>query len=149
MIVDANVWPPSTTSCAFVKDRLKASVSLMETIETWVTEVPNLDKLITSAVRAAGRREDHSWKAQERLFAVELYEVLRSFTGCSFYFYGLLWPFMVFCGGVAQLGECVHHPRGLVKALFSTGGQEEEGQPATVEEAMAHARKLLEQARDK
>lgn len=62
VIVDANVWPPAETSCPFVKDRLKASLTLLETIETWVSEVPNLEKLLTSPVRVTRRASPaHIW----------------------------------------------------------------------------------------
>eukprot|EP00435_Cladocopium_sp_Y103_P026675 s1344_g6.t1 len=79
LIVDANIWPPPSISCAFVKDRLKSSSTLLDTIQTWVSEVPNLDKVLTgpvrvskssvsvSIIRSGGEMEDISHEATSDL----------------------------------------------------------------------------------
>ena len=96
--MDANVWPPPSISCAFVKDRtsevkegsrlqtpitrsllsssvadsqdrLKSSPTLLDTIQTWVSEVPNLDKVLTGPVRAAWFANVRIQRAMERMRA--------------------------------------------------------------------------------
>ena len=73
LIVDANIWPPSSVSCKAVevpckeavprcmrqsflncKDRLRSSPTLSETIQSWMAGVPSLDELASSPIKVPG-----------------------------------------------------------------------------------------------
>ena len=71
-----------------VQDRLKSSSSLLDTIQTWVSEVPNLDKVLTGPVRAAWinwcETRSVRWLSRVTTVGISGTRVRRSIFACTY-----------------------------------------------------------------